>query len=819
MPVLQGSLIDVTAEPSTASEVWVRAPRGRVSGTRVVVPETRRVEVTGGEFSVNVEPGPAYLVVVHATSPQEHVPLLVQEGMTTIAEAVRLGDESWADFSPSQADAIRAEVVASVAKARQQAEDAATSATAADKSAAAAGTDAREVASAREVVEGYRAEVVSLHGEAVDARDVAVGVAETATTQAETATDRAGAAAESAAAAGESETRAAASAQYASDAADRVGTAEQVGTWAQQAQDAADRIGTAEQVEGWADDARDSASSASLSESKAKGYRDAAATAASSAVDDARSELGNIVSDAADYATDASRSAARAWTSESNAATHESNSLAAAKRAEFAAEETVQQVEGDFATRNYVDSSKWNQGPLTAAQVGTLDNAPDGFSAVGSVNQARELEAPFEAAQVIGTFRFSGVAYQIGIARVDLKMRLVGRFYSASGWREWQEFEGLSQPPTHIETEKRAAPGSGFKTVPVAVTMGNSGTTHLAATGSYRFPLLNNAPITRWRLCVTTRRPRQGDLSGADVTLTKVAYGDHASNGAFSDAPTVVAENIHVPSDGTTVKLPWVSGEFGAGVERLISISYTSNNDIGPLSLHGYCFDMGTADAADQAATGTASGSGPLDMWLEAETYSTTPVIAAIGDSTTASSGAARTTYDGWLNVYCREKSALPVHYASAGDTALNWMSNPEGYKATRWLDLDAPDSIIYNLGNNDVGGGANLQTIQQRVAAMMPILEKITPNIYAATLKPRTGQDPAQVQVRQSYNQWLLQESDFFRDVFDFSAATVDVDGESIRPEFNSGDDTHLNTAGYVALAGAITRPVTAPPVVYQSI
>src|SRR5699024_2940350 len=135
------------------------------------------------------------------------------------------------------------------------------------------------------------------------------------------------------------------------------------------------------------------------------------------------------------------------------------------------------------------------------------------------------------------------------------------------------------------------------------------------------------------------RRPRQGDLSGADVTLTKVAYGDHAENGAFTNTPTVVAESINIPADGSIIKLPWVSGEFGAGVERLISLSYTSNSDVGPLSLHGYCFDMGTADAADQAAAGTPRGSGPLDMWIEAETYATTPVIAAIGDSTTASSG------------------------------------------------------------------------------------------------------------------------------------------------------------------------------------
>ena len=51
--------------------------------------------------------------------------------------------------------------------------------------------------------------------------------------------------------------------------------------------------------------------------------------------------------------------------SETNAATHEVNSLSAAERAEFAAEETIQQVEGDFATRNYADSKDWVKRALT----------------------------------------------------------------------------------------------------------------------------------------------------------------------------------------------------------------------------------------------------------------------------------------------------------------------------------------------------------------------------------------------------------------------------------------------------------------------
>ena len=133
MPSLSGSLIDVTSAPSDATEVWIRAADGRVSGANVVLEETRRAPVTGGKFTVTVLPGRAHLVVIHAGMSQEHVPLLVQDGMTTIAEAVRLGSEDWEDYSPSQAEQIKAEIAAEVAKADTSAQAAKTAQQAAEK--------------------------------------------------------------------------------------------------------------------------------------------------------------------------------------------------------------------------------------------------------------------------------------------------------------------------------------------------------------------------------------------------------------------------------------------------------------------------------------------------------------------------------------------------------------------------------------------------------------------------------------------------------------------------------------------------------------
>ena len=167
----------------------------------------------------------------------------------------------------------------------------------------------------------YAAVATTAATEAVDAMESASGAVSTIGDSVTVAAGHADRAAQH-------ESNASTYAQTASDAADRVGTAEQIGTWARQAQSAADRIGTAEQVEGWADSAHDSADAAAQSESSAR-QAEAGATSA----------------------------AASAKTSETNSKTYEANARSAADRAEFAAEETIQQVEGDFATRNYVDNT------------------------------------------------------------------------------------------------------------------------------------------------------------------------------------------------------------------------------------------------------------------------------------------------------------------------------------------------------------------------------------------------------------------------------------------------------------------------------
>ncbi|WP_368918984.1 hypothetical protein [Corynebacterium diphtheriae] len=113
MPKLTGKLKTITEYPSAVREVLLRAPRTRTAGKAVIVDEPVRITVDEhGEFTATIAPGAAVLVLVGADfMARESIPLLVAEGMTTIAEAM----EASKDFTPEVHDKL-AELAAEVAR-------------------------------------------------------------------------------------------------------------------------------------------------------------------------------------------------------------------------------------------------------------------------------------------------------------------------------------------------------------------------------------------------------------------------------------------------------------------------------------------------------------------------------------------------------------------------------------------------------------------------------------------------------------------------------------------------------------------------------
>lgn len=382
--------------------------------------------------------------------------------------------------------------------------------------------------------------------------------------------------------------------------------------------------------------------------------------------------------------------------------------------------------------------------------------------------------------------------------------------YGRTSWVAWARMATLADVPA---PSKVRSP-SGFRTAALALSRGTGGSDG-PLEQTVRFPLQYNAPITRWRLHLRNINARSGSARAGAISVSGLWLGEDAGTGGFKPGFEQIHGPFATPADGAEWVSPWFSRPIGGGVGRLLSLGYTTPS--APWLVSGGCWrSASVADAGAQTPALAVSSSAPFDVWIEAETYAATPVIAVAGDSLSIAVGAALPVYDSPLSIYCRTHRALPVHYAHSGD-AMSASLVPGAFKWTQYASTDKPDCVLLAMGANDVfGGSATLAQMQERHASYAAILATIAPVIYGATLMPATNTSGTQEGVRRAYNAWLTAQPNGIRDLFDFAAA-ISADDETIRPEYDA-DGLHLNTVGYAALAAAITRPITSPAPVYSA-
>lgn len=90
MTTVTGKLTRVTSEPSAVTQVWVRAADDRVSGADVVLSERGLVPVNNGTVTMNLQPGPAVMVLSHHNRTTKSIPLYVApSGTQTLGNAVQ----------------------------------------------------------------------------------------------------------------------------------------------------------------------------------------------------------------------------------------------------------------------------------------------------------------------------------------------------------------------------------------------------------------------------------------------------------------------------------------------------------------------------------------------------------------------------------------------------------------------------------------------------------------------------------------------------------------------------------------------------------
>lgn len=469
--------------------------------------------------------------------------------------------------------------------------------------------------------------------------------------------------------------------------------------------------------------------------------------------------------------------------------------------------------------------NSWYKGGAAVAdpKLNDIDALPTGSVTVSTASVAAALGLPEAESSVVETWRFGTLDYAIQRqTTMTTPARVRTRWKTSGAFSAWSDPIGSLIPDV---VGGGSGPASGMKLVPLAATLGQ-GTQTAPTSRTYRIPLNFNAPITRWRLHITDRNPHTGEHVGAGINITDVFIGDHAGNGDFTAAPVRIGGGILLDTlAGGEWFSAWRSEPLGAGVDRLLSYAYTST--AAPFAAVAGAFNTSAAVPGDvdfPDAAQTVYKTAAFDIWIEAETYSGTPVYAAFGDSLSSGAQATFPCLESAVSIYARAHKGLPVHYAVSGNAMQDWAEDTAAYKWIRWEHLDKADVVLWGMGHNDVYRGRTLAQMQADFNLCYPfVTARMGRAVVAATVTPRNvPADPAMHAVRNAWNAWLKEQvgamsNGRVRDVFDFDA--VIADGDTIKPAYNSGDDIHLNTAGYEAEAAAVSRPISAPPVMYATV
>ena len=389
--------------------------------------------------------------------------------------------------------------------------------------------------------------------------------------------------------------------------------------------------------------------------------------------------------------------------------------------------------------------------------------------------------------------------------------RVFVRYYYSSAWGAWAQVGG----PAAAIAAASDGPGSGLKLVPLPLTTGNS-EGDAAVTGTARMPMKWAAPVFRARVHIRNINPRGSIVRTGAVSFTGLWLGKHntASEGTFTSTPRKICNSFSTPADGGEWVSPWFAYNNTVNVEDLLSFGYDATGTT-VASLQGTTWTNADPAVAGTTAPTMTRGSTPFYVWIEAETYATTPVIASIGDSLSVGVGSSKPRQDSWLSQYCATKGALPVHYGSSGDSMALWQDTAQ-YKWHAFDGLARPDALIWSMGSNDLFGGTSAAATE---ALFLAIIEQakasFSKNLYLTSITPRTSVAPGSMETeRRTYNTWLKTLPGGAREVFDF-VTPISSDDETITPAYDS-DGIHLTTAGYGQQITSIVTPVTTPPVQY---
>ena len=192
--------------------------------------------------------------------------------------------------------------------------------------------------------------------------------------------------------------------------------------------------------------------------------------------------------------------------------------------------------------------------------------------------------------------------------------------------------------------------------------------------------------------------------------------------------------------------------------------------------------------------------------------------IVAFGDSITDGTASTLNANARWPDFLARriiagQSGIRPMGVPNLGIGGNRVLNGGTGEPALTRFDRDAlvqtgTQYIIVLEGINDISGGATAAAIIQGHQQLIKRAHARGMKIYGATLTTffnAIAMNPQREVERQALNNWI-RTSGAYDGVIDFEAAVRDpANPLRMRPEFDSGDTLHPNSAGYEAMANAI--------------
>lgn len=317
-------------------------------------------------------------------------------------------------------------------------------------------------------------------------------------------------------------------------------------------------------------------------------------------------------------------------------------------------------------------------------------------------------------------------------------------------------------------------------------------------------------PLTIGAAHIGLRQKDSATVSGSDRSLT------------FSGAPTMtIPPGAAVLSDAASLSVPNFAD---LAIDVFLPGDVTAT--VGTVTMHtgalqtNYVSADGNHAGATEFPVMSTTPSWYFLARVEVAASERTGAIVTFGDSITDGTRSTPDTNSRWPDQLARRLAAqnLKMAVLNEGIAGNRVLSDGAGVSALARFDRDAlvqtgATHIVVLESINDIGLARDnpLPGVADLVAGHEQLIARAHARglkIYGATLTPFDGAAYFTAEgekKRQALNQWI-RTAKAYDGVIDFDAAVRDPNNPSkLNPQYNPGDNLHMNDAGYQAMANAI--------------